>query len=152
MIIRLARIRDCERGASLLEFALAAPFLAMLLLGMVDVSRAYSDRLMLEQAAQRAIEKVEQQHSVSSDYNSLQAEVASAAGVPNGNVTVDFWLECNGTRQSSFTGACTNGEAYRRYVTVSVQKSFTPFFGTPWFTNNGSGGYTLTADAGIRVQ
>jgi len=152
MTARLRQIRDCVKGTSVIEFALAAPFIAALLVGMVDVSRAYSDRLMLEQAAQRTIEKVEQQRSVSSDYSSLQSEAASAAGVPTSNVTVDYWLECNGARQSSFTGACASGEIYRRYVTVSIDKNFTPFFGSSFLDFDGDGTYTLTAEAGIRVQ
>ena len=146
------QLRDCQKGTSVIEFALAAPFIAALLVGMVDVSRAYSDRMLLEQAAQRTIEKVEQQHSVSSDYSNLQTEAATAAGVPTSNVTVDYWLECNGTRAANFTDACGTGEVYRRYVTVSIDKNFTPFFGSSFLDFDGDGTYTLTAEAGIRVQ
>ena len=45
---------------SIIELALVAPILASLLIGMVDISRAYSAKLPIEQAAQRAIEKVQQ--------------------------------------------------------------------------------------------
>lgn len=152
MMLGLRRIRDCDRGASAVEMGLAAPFLLVLLVGIVDVSRAYSDRLVLEQAAQRTIEKVAQQRSVESDYSSLQAEAAAAADVPTGNVTVDFWLECDGVRAPDFNGVCADGETYARYVTVSIDKTFTPVIGSQFVSSNEDGTYTLTAEAGVRVQ
>lgn len=151
MMSALCHIRDCDRGASVIEMALAAPFLAALLVGIVDVSRAYSDRLLLEQAAQRAIEMVEQQHSVSSDYSSLETEAELAAG-DGSDATVDYWLECDGARQADFGGACAQGQFYARYVTVSIDKTFTPVLGTRFAASNSDGTYTLTAEAGIRVQ
>ena len=60
------RLSQDEGGASIIELALVAPILATLLIGMVDLSRAYSRKLMLEQAAQRAIEKIQQYQSTTS--------------------------------------------------------------------------------------
>lgn len=152
----LSRLKHCERGASVIEFALAAPFLAALLVAMIDVSRAYSDRLLLEQAAQRTIEKVEQQHSVSTNYSNLETEAETAAGTGS-NATIDYWLECSSdgttwTRASSFTGACASNERYARYVSVTITKTFVPMLGTRFAWSNSNGSYTLTAEAGIRVQ
>ena len=49
----------CEsRGAAVIEMALIAPVLALGVIGIVDVSNAYSKKLALEQGAQRAIEKI----------------------------------------------------------------------------------------------
>ena len=59
MIAQLSPYTRDERGASIIELALVAPVLASMLVGMVDLSRAYSYKLKLEQAAQRAIEKVQ---------------------------------------------------------------------------------------------
>ena len=42
-----------ERGASIIELALTAPFLAAMVIGMVDISRGYHAKLTLEQVAQR---------------------------------------------------------------------------------------------------
>ena len=46
------------RGAAVVEMALVAPVLALGVIGIVDVSNAYSKKLALEQGAQRAIEKI----------------------------------------------------------------------------------------------
>lgn len=148
-----------ERGTSLIEMAFATPILAACLMGMVDLSRAYSEKLLLEQATQRAIEKVMNRQTASTSYNTLKSEAKSAAhdagftSVTDSDVTVDFWLECNGTRQSDYDSSCTGGQTYARYINVAIQKKFAPFFGTQYFPGaNQDGTFTIKADAGIRTQ
>lgn len=143
----LPGILRCDRGAAIIEMGLVAPLLATLLLGMVDVARAYSSKLELEQAAQRTIEKVMQQRNVASDYSTLlAAEAATAAGVSPAAVTVDSWLECNGARQDNFDGACSAGQTFARYVTVDIERDHTPMFGKFFGTVD------LHGVAGVRVQ
>ena len=142
-----------ERGASIIEMAMVMPVLATLLVGMVDISRAYSAKLQLEQAAQRSIEKVQQYRTTSSTYSTLQSEAATAASVPTTDVVVDYWLECNGTRQTSYTTVCPSTQTRVRYITVTIAKKFTPMFGTRFFPGaNSDGTYTLDAQAGLRTQ
>lgn len=144
-------VRD-ESGATIVELALMAPIMATMLIGMVDLSFGYSEKLELEQAAQRAVERVMQQRSASSDYSDIKAEAAAHAGVPESAVTVDFWLECNGTRADSVSAACADGETYARYVEVDVTDKYTPYIGTKFLGANDDGSYTLTGTAGIRIQ
>ena len=120
----LSRLRTDRRGAAVIELALAAPVMAAVIIGMTDMARAYSLKLVVEQAAQRTIEQIEQQKSVASSYNTaITTEATSAmtaAGYSTGNtITPDSWLECssNGTtwtRQTSFTGACAANDALRQ--------------------------------------
>jgi Flp pilus assembly protein TadG len=148
-------LRD-ERGAALVELALAAPFFAALTIGIIDVSRAYSMKYKLEQSAQRAIEKVEQQHSVLPDYSAYATEAATAAsdaGYAGSTATVDYWLECNGTRQANTTTPCNTGDTYARYVTITVSNTYTPFFSSrAWPGANAQGNIPVSGYAGIRVQ
>lgn len=140
-----------ERGNSVIEMALAAPFLAALLVGMVDLSAAYSGDLMLEQVAQRTIENVQQSGFDSTQEAALEAEAVSAAGIGS-TADLTFVLECNGTAQS-WTTPCSPGQAYARYVTVVITGPFTPMFSTQYFPGaNADGTVTLEAEAGIRVQ
>jgi Flp pilus assembly protein TadG len=153
MIQKLRTLFADDRGTSLIELALATPILAACLMGMVDLSRAYSEKLQLEQAAERAIEKVMNNQTGSTSYNTLKAEAVEAAGVTTADVTVDYWLECNGTRQTNYDTSCTTGQTYARYLNVAVQKKFTPAFGSQYFPGaNSDGTYTIKADAGIRTQ
>ena len=152
-------VRD-ERGASVVELALAAPFMATLIIGMVDISRGYSAKVQLTQAAQRAIEKAMQGEKTTDLYDTLQAEAASAAGVATSAVTVKYWLECNGvskyqsaaTMTADYDQVCSTGQTYARYVSVDITKTYTPMFSTKWAGANANGSYTLHGVAGIRVQ
>lgn len=144
-----------ERGNSLIEMALVAPVLATLLVGAVDMSRAYSAKLNLEQAAQRTIELIQRSEYTTSNNATLAADAQAAAGAGS-SATVASWLECNndGTKLDYDTGTCSNSSApYARYVQLTVQKPFTPTFGTRFFPGaNANGTYTIRATAGIRTQ
>lgn len=158
MIAAVRNLASDQKGASLIELALVAPVLASLLIGMVDISRAYSDRLQLEQAAQRAIEKVQQYQSTTSTYDTLRAEAAAAAGITatSTNPSVRYWLQCNGGTRlygSASETTCSSGQTYQRYVEVSVSKPFVPLFGTRFFPGaNADGTFTLRATAALRTQ
>ena len=159
-MIRLVKslARD-ERGASIIEMAMVAPVLAGLLMAMVDISRAYSAKLQLEQAAYRAIEKVQQYNTTESTYSTLKTEAASAAnssgfsGVTDNDVAIDYWLECNGTRQANYDTVCTGGQAYARWITVDITAKFTPMFPSrKWPGANTDGTFTMHGKAGLRTQ
>ena len=165
MLRALRNLRGDERGASVIELALTAPVLAALVIGVTDLARAFSYKLLLEQAAARTIEKVEQQRSVStSSYNSsLVAEAQSAmsdAGYPDTNsnhYTANSWVECstNGTTwtvTNSFTTDCTSG-TQARYASIQITESFTPMFPSHiWPNADASGNITLTGYAQVRMQ
>lgn len=148
---RIGQLFADDRGASIVEMALAAPLLATMLVGMVDLSRGYSAKLQLEQAAQRTIERVQVSEFKETDKPSLKAEAEAAAGTGS-SATVDAWLECNGTRQGSYAATCSAGQIYARYVTVVVAQDYTPIFPIGWGTPNANGSYTLRGRAGVRVQ
>lgn len=156
-------LRECSRGASVIEFALAAPFLAALLLGMAELSRAYSDRLVLEQAAQRTVERVQQLTVASSDYSWMRAEAATAAGITltQSNPSLSQWLECSSDDGVTWEAQGANSLGQQcpsdtdlpaRYVSITIQRTFTPIFPIKYLGANQNGTYTLTGEAGIRIQ
>ena len=153
--LRPGRLRRDVRGASVVEFALFAPILAMMVMGISDFAMGYSAKLKAEGAIYRALEKV-QVGTVQTDYQYLKAEVATAAGVPQSAVTVDNWLECTNasgtrTRQTNFTDICAAGQTPSRYVTVSVSTSYTPRFSYgPLVTTNGT--VPISAASTLRIQ
>lgn len=153
MIRKLRKLSADDRGTALIELALAVPIFAAALIGMVDLSRAYSEKLKLEQAAQRAIERVMNRQMVSTTFITLRAEAMAAAGVPASAVTIDFWLECNNARQADYDTSCGPGQVQARYLNVAVQKDFVPSFGTKFLPGaNADGTFTISSDAGIRTQ
>jgi Flp pilus assembly protein TadG len=157
----LSKLRRDDRGASVIELALTAPFLAAIVIGMSDLARAYSLKLQLEQAAQRTIEQIENQKAVNpAGYNSaLTAEATSAmtdAGYSTGNtITADSWRECNtDTTHQTFVGDCPNTtDTTTRYVSISISHDYTPFFPSrAWPSANSDGTITLNGYAEVRIQ
>ena len=120
-----------ERGVTFVEFGFLAPILAVLVAGIVDLSMGMSHRFSLQQAVNRSLEAVQanrpQMNSEANDvdYTYLATETATAAGVPVSKVTLTKWRECNGVKQSTYTGFCPDGVELARYVQVSVTKDFT---------------------------
>lgn len=164
MISRLLRkLREDQKGGSIVELALVAPILSAVTIGIVDLSRAYTLKLVCEQAAQRAVEKVQSQRSVAtSSYNTALTTEATnamtAAGYSTGNTyTPDSWAECssNGTswtRSASFTTDCTTTYT-ARYASMRIQRSYTPMFTSRvWPGADASGNITVTGFAEVRMQ
>ena len=154
MMIALRNLWSDERGNSFIEMALFAQILAALLFGTVDLSRAYSAKLELEQAAQRVIERVQASEYKTSDNSTLQSEATSAAGT-GASATATAWLECNndGSHLDYDSGTCANStDPYARYFQITVQKPFTPMFGGSIFPGAVNGVVTLRATAGVRTQ
>jgi Flp pilus assembly protein TadG len=153
------RIRSNERGASIVELALTAPFMAALVIGMSDLARAYSMKLLLEQSAQRTIEMIEQQKSVSTSYDttlSTEAGIAMTdAGYSTGNtITPDSWLECGtDTTHQALTSSCAAGTTEARYASVKITRSFVPMFSSrAWPGADANGDIPLTGYAEVRMQ
>ncbi len=142
-----ARIESDERGASLVEFSLLAPFLGLLIVGIADYGRGFSERFALESAAHRTLERAAV-GSTQTDYSFLKQEAATAAGVPLENVTFDNWLECDGTRMPSYDSVCLEEQQVARYLYVKIEKDFIPNF--RW--TGGDQPIRISGDAAVRVQ
>ena len=165
MIRKLRNLRSDERGAALIEMALATPIFCACLMGMVDLSRAYSERLQLEQATQRAIEKVMQTTGIKSVADTIIDEVADQADIPDDEkaekITVTYSLECDdddpltSTDADTFdTYACAEGTVREsRYIEVEVNDVYEPMFPVHFSSYNADlGGYAITAKAGMRTK
>jgi hypothetical protein len=142
----LRRLAREERGTSVIELAIIAPFLGMLTLGIADYSRGFAERLALEGAAHRTLERAGV-GSTQTNYSFLKQEAATAAGVPLDNVTFDNWLECGGTRLPNYDDPCTDAEQ-ARYVSVKIEKDFTLSIAPPGQPQT----MRLSGDAAVRVQ
>ena len=147
----LLRLRDDLRGASVIEFAMFAPILAMMVMGISDFAMGYAMKLRVEQGVYRALEKVAV-GSVQTDYQFLKADAANEAGVAQTAVTVDNWLECNRVRQTDFAGMCATGEDTARYVSVSISTAYTPQFNYGPLIRGTDGTVPISASSSLRIQ
>lgn len=143
-----ALVRD-ERGTSLIEFGFLVPFLAMLALGMIDLSRGLAERFALQQAVNRGLELVQARPAVAGatatdlDYTFALTEAQTAAGT-GATVTMTRWLECDGVDKGAASGSCADGEDSARYLRLRIVKNFQGDF---YFST-----IRMTATGAVRTQ
>lgn len=165
------------RGAAVIELAFVAPILALTIVGIVDMSNAFSRKLALEQGAQRAIEKIMQ----TTEHDTVEATLKNeavcqvngvnpatglcrTAPITAANVTVTWRLECINPTSRALTSQQSSidadafdlmtcpGEREVRYIEVKVTDRYTPMFSLHFAAINGDGTYHLDATAGMRTQ
>ena len=177
----LHRLRADQQGAALIELGLAAPILATFVIGIVDLSNAYSRKLTIEQAAQRGIEKIMQTTENGQVDATAEAEIEAAANLLPSQVTMTITQECThrttGVRRNltitapqvvttevaevgeeSYQAAyfdpgnnCTSDEFRANYIVVEAVDEFTPMFPIT-FGANAAGKYPMKVRVGVRTQ
>ena len=126
----LANLARDERGTSLIEFGFLIPFLALLTMGVIDLSRGLTERFAIQQAVASGLELVQSRPALAAataddvDYSFVEEEVRTAADVPASQVTMTRWLECNGNNVGDVKGTCPAGQDTARYLRVRVTKDF----------------------------
>jgi Flp pilus assembly protein TadG len=150
MIARLRRLIRDNRGSAVVELAVVAPMIALLTVGIVDMSNGFSKKLKIEQAAQRSIEKIMNTSASDTIENTLAAEAADQADVPLANVTVSYRLECDGAATAAVE--CSEDQVTSQWITVTVVDKYEPMFARHFAGINGDGTYHLSATAGVRIQ
>lgn len=170
------RIGRDDRGAALIELALIAPVIALMVIGIVDLSNAFSRKLALEQGAQRAIEKIMQtteddtvegtlKTEAVCQVNGVTAGVCNTAPITQADVTVTWRLECIdvSTRAVSSSQTSTDAEDFddmscgsstkeARYIQVAVKDKYVPMFPVHFSAINTDNSYHISATAGMRTQ
>jgi Flp pilus assembly protein TadG len=163
MMTKLYQKLGDERGAAVIELALVAPVLALMTVGVVDMSNAFSRKLQLEQAAQRSIEKIMQTTGNLTVEETIKQEAVCQVNGTNANgscktglltaadVTVTYRLECDAVQVTPYTSKCTAGQKEARYISVTVASSYTPMFPLHFKGIGTDGKYKVEAVAGMRI-
>lgn len=165
MARRFFKLASDQRGTATIELALFAPVLAMMVIGVIDMSNAVGRKLAVEQAAQRAIEKVMQTTGTKSVADTIIDEVADQANIPDEDkadkITVTYSLECDDEEPLTSDDAdtfddfsCAEGTVRQaRYIEVEVNDTYVPMFSLAFAGyDGGAAGYPITAIAGMRTK
>lgn len=147
---RLLTLRDDDRGAAIIELAIIAPVLALLTIGVVDMSNGFGRKMKLEQAAQRAIEKVMNTTGDKTVEATIIAEASEQAEVTADKVKVNYRVECNGTLTAEVS--CPEGVQEAKWISVEVNDVYEPLFKIKFGGAEADGTYKLKATAGMRVE
>ena len=129
----IAKLRD-ERGTMAIETALIAPLLALMALGVFEVSSIVSREQQLQSAANEASEII-LAAAGGSGINSgdLEAIIVTSLGLSPSEVDIDDRYRCGtaGTLTTSMpspeTGCAASQQIYS-YVQLTVQDTYTPMW------------------------
>ncbi|MBC2664113.1 pilus assembly protein [Novosphingobium flavum] len=121
-------------GSSVIEMSFILPVLVMLACVAADLGMAFLQQIKIQQAAARTMEMALAYKSSTTSLSTtiIHDEAATAYGYPttnNTNVVADMWLECGGTRQSTYSGTCATGSP-ARYASITITDTYTWLFGT----------------------
>lgn len=164
MIGRLHELWRAQRGAAIIELAIVAPVIALMTVGVIDLSNGFSNKLRLEQAAQRSIEKVMQTTGVTSVETTIVNEAVcqvngtntdgtcKTAPITAANVAVEHLLYCNAAADPIDAEDCATGETESRWVRVTITSVHEPLFPLRFSGADSDGNYQIAASAGIRTE
>lgn len=111
----------------LVEFALAVPVLAAVLIGIIDLGSGIHDMLSLRAAARAGAE-----YAVARPTDQAGISAAVMAATDFGDETVSVATtsscECPSGAAVSCGANCPNGGVLREYIKVRVTQPFTPLF------------------------
>lgn len=159
-----------DRGAAIIELAIVAPVIALMTVGVVDLSNGFGDKLKIEQAAQRSIEKVMQTTGITNVEQTIAAEAicqfngtlddgtCKTAPLTAANVTVAHSLYCKDEGQPESAavleadGDCDEGDVGSRWIKVTVWTEYTPLFPLHFTGIDANGKYRIEASAGMRTE
>lgn len=154
MIAATKHIWRNSDGTSTIEMAIVLPVGMALMLGSIDTSMAFAEKLRVEAAAARVVEQITAYSIPQTNYSASVTEAATAAKVTASDVTATFWLECNNVVQVSYTAPCpNNSDQIARFVKVVIRGKFKPTINYGKFLTTDANGFVrVEGDASVRVQ
>ena len=151
LIERRKGFRAADGGASAVEFAMVAPFLCALLLGMIDVGQALWYKSQVTNAVQAGA-----QYAILKGFNAaaIQNAITGATGLTSIQASPAPTQSCGcpnattGVVAAACSATCSDGSTPATYVTVSAQASYTwlvPYAGS-------SNPATLSSKSIVRIK
>jgi Flp pilus assembly protein TadG len=127
-----------QRGASFIELALMMPLLSLLLVGVIDMGRAFYLSIEVNDAARAGAQYAFQNSATEKDNAGITtAATSDAPDVPGITLTpapVHGCMCSDGTNQSAnctTTPTCNAGSRVVNYVNVNTRATYTPIFTWP---------------------
>jgi Flp pilus assembly protein TadG len=140
---------DGVRGALSIEFAVIAPTLVLMLIGVLDLGMGIYRKMQVQNAAQAGAAYAVLHGFTSS---SIESAVTSATsfGVSASPAPSEFCgcASSGGVTAATCGSTCSGGSSPGTYVTVSAQGTYTTLLPYPGIPNS----YTLSAQSTVRLQ
>src|ERR1043166_7077655 len=148
---RTRRFPVDESGATAAEFALVAPFLCFLLVGLIDFGMGYWEKIQVGNAARAGV-----QYVMANGWNKTAISTAgtSATGLSSISASPVPSQACgcpsasSGVVAASCGSSCTGGGVAGTYVTVNASATYSPLL--PY--HGIAGTFALTATNTVRIN
>ena len=126
-------------GNVMLEFALALPILALLVVGLLDLG-SYS----LQKSAMLQGARAGAQYGIVdySDASKVNTTAQNATGLTGVTASTTWFCECVSGTTVACTSTCSGGVTLKRYVTVSTSKPFDSVLTTATLSFGSFGSWT----------
>lgn len=163
-MVRFLTLWREQRGAAIIELAIVAPVIALMTVGVVDMSNGFNTKLKIEQAAQRSIEKVMQTTGITDVETTIANEAicqfngtnpdgtCKTAPMTIANVKVTHLLYCNNGTTPVTDPDCPTGQTESKWIKVSVWTEYKPLFPLHFTGIDANGVYKIEAAAGMRTE
>ncbi len=165
-----AKIADlrCTRGAAVIEFALLAPVLLLMVVAAIDFGTFIHQKMQLQSAARAGAQFAAQSSATRDDTTGIANAVRFASELDFTGVAIETTqfcacsdgIESTPDGNGSCGGTCAGGEFPGLYVRVDLTGSFAPLFPikaiSDLASSSGTGGVsdllTLNGEASMRVR
>ena len=137
-----------RRGSAMVEFALIAPMLLLVMAGVLDYSLALRTAIVVADAARAGAQYGSLTAANSSDISGMQAAARNAAPTLTGlTVTAEQACQCSDGTAASCSGSCSTG-ALSVYVRVTATATAPLAFRYPGLAFSGA----VSSSATMRAQ
>ncbi|HLI13336.1 MAG TPA: TadE/TadG family type IV pilus assembly protein [Alphaproteobacteria bacterium] len=138
----LRKLRRCPRklgegGTAIVELALVAPVLTLLMCGTWDFGNALFQAERLQSAAKAGAQYGIQSPTTATDYAGMISAARNDASDTSNSLTVTAAqvCQCPGGTAVSCSGTCAGNAAPNIYVQVKVSESYSTLFSYPFIGN-----------------
>jgi Flp pilus assembly protein TadG len=126
-------------GNVILEFALALPILALMMVGLLDLGSYSLQKSAMLQGARAGAQYGILDYSSATNVNTT---AQSATGLTGVTATTTWFCECASGTTVACTTTCSGGATIKRYVTVSTSKAFDSVLTTATLSFGSFGSWT----------
>ena len=142
------RYRRTELGLTFIELALFVPALLLVVIGGIDLARAFYASVTLANAAEVGALYGSRSVSASSDTSGVQTAATNVGKDLTMIATTTRYCSCGSGPAQSCPASCSEGNSSHTYVKVETTHTFNPFFPVPGIPSS----VPLTRTAMMRVQ
>ena len=133
----LARLRGEDSGIAVIELALVAPILALIIVAIVDFGLAYARQMTLANGVRAGVQYAMVRRPVQGNTGAIAQTVADNAGVALANVEVSWVCTCSDSGGAAPTCSVSEcgGADVNHSIRIAVTESYTMILSYPGMSN-----------------